>query len=158
MTISIRLKSNAFSLIPTKETIKLYVNKIIKDKSRYDFLIINCQGKIVGESVINEVDTDNMSACFRIGIFDRKNFGRGIGTEAIKMTLKFGFEELNLHRIELEVFSFNERGYRAYKRVGFEEEGIKRKAVFIEGKYHDIIVMGILRDEFLKSMEGAELK
>lgn len=42
--------------------------------------------------------------------------------------------------------------------MGFEEEGIKRKAVFIEGKYHDIIVMGILRDEFLKSMEGAELK
>ena len=142
--------------IPTEESIIFYVNEIIEDESRYDFLIINREGKIIGESVINEIDTDNMSGHFRICLFDSKNFGQGMGTEATKITLKFGFEELNLHRIELEVFSFNERGYRAYRRVGFVEEGRKREAVFIEGKHHDIIMMGILRDEFLNQRNDLE--
>lgn len=135
--------------IPTEELITLYVNRIIEDKSRYDFLIINQEGKIIGESVINEIDTDNMSGHFRISLFDSENFGKGIGTKATKMTLKFGFEELNLHRIELEVFSFNVRGFSMYKKVGFVEEGRKREAVLIKGKYYDIINMGILKEEFI---------
>ena len=54
-------------------------------------------------------DIDNRSANFRIALFNSKNCGQGIGREAIDMTLQFGFEKLNLHRIEieLEVFSFN---------------------------------------------------
>ncbi len=134
---------------PTKESIRDYVNRIVIDESRYDFLIIDLDGQIIGESVINEIDTNTMAGHFRISLFDSENFGKGIGSEVIPMTLKFAFKELNLHRIELEVFSFNERGYKAYLRAGFIEEGRRRDAEFIGGKYCDVIIMGILRDEYL---------
>lgn len=104
---------------PTEDDIWAYVQKIVEDESRYDFLIIDSKGKIIGESVINEMDEELRCANFRIALFKSENCGQGAGSEAIQMTLQFGFEKLNLHRIELEVFSFNERAYRAYLRAGF---------------------------------------
>ncbi len=135
--------------IPKEEEVREYVNRIVEDDSRYDFLIISSKGEIIGESVINEIDNYNNSAHFRIALFKSENCGQGIGAEAIQMTLQFGFKELNLHRIELEVFSFNERAYRAYYRAGFIEEGRRRDAIFINDKYYDVIIMGILHNEFI---------
>lgn len=134
--------------VVTKEQIRIYVEGIIEDDSRYDFLIINLDGEIIGESVINEIDFYNRCANFRIALFKSEDCGQGIGTEAIEMTLKFGFKELNLHRIELEVFSFNERAYAAYCGAGFIEEGRRRKAELINGEYYDVIIMGILHEEY----------
>lgn len=134
--------------IATEEEIRAYVEHIVEDDSRYDFLIISSEGQIIGESVINEIDADNRCANFRIALFKNEYCGQGIGTEAIQMTLEFGFEKLNLHRIELEVFGFNKRAYAAYRRAGFIEEGRKREAEFIDGQYCDVIIMGILHDEY----------
>lgn len=137
--------------VPTEEQVEAYVKRIVEDDLRYDFLIIDSKGHIIGESVINEINPDTGCANFRIGIFKSENFGQGIGSEATALTIKFGFEEIKLHRIELEVFSFNERAYRAYRRAGFVEEGRLREAEIIDGKYCDVIVMGILREEYLKN-------
>lgn len=141
---------------PTEDEIRAYVEKITEDDTRYDFLIINSKGEIIGESVINEIDEKLRCAHFRIALFKSENCGRGMGSEAIRMTLQFGFEKLNLHRIELEVFSFNQRAYQAYLRTGFREEGRKRDAVLIKGQYHDVIIMGILQHEFIS--RGASMK
>jgi RimJ/RimL family protein N-acetyltransferase len=141
---------------PTEDEIRTYVEKITEDDSRYDFLIINSKGKIIGESVINEIDEELRCAHFRIALFKSEDCGRGMGSEAIQMTLQFGFEKLNLHRIEPEVFSFNQRAYQAYLRAGFVEEGRKRDAVLIKGQYHDVIIMGILQHEFIS--RGASMK
>lgn len=143
--------------IGTEEEIRQYVERIVEDDSRYDFLIINAKGQIIGESVINEINNDNKSANFRIALFKSEYCGQGIGTEVIKMTLQFGFEKLKLHRIELEVFSFNERAYTAYRRVGFIEEGRKRDAEFINSQYCDVIIMGILHDEYSDDAYSIEL-
>ena len=137
--------------VATEGQITAYVNRIVEDDSRYDFLIIDSKGQIIGESVINEINPDTGCANFRIGIFKSENFGQGVGSEAIAMTIKFGFEEIKLHRIELEVFSFNERAYRAYRRAGFVEEGRLREAELIDGKYCDVIIMGILSKDYLKN-------
>lgn len=136
---------------PTEEQIRAYVEKIVDDDSRYDFLVINSEGQIIGESVLNEIDADTMCANFRIALFKNEYFGQGIGTEATQMTLQFGFEKLNLHRIELEVFSFNKRAYAAYRRAGFVEEGRMREAELINGQYCDVIIMGILHDEYINN-------
>lgn len=133
----------------TEEQIITYVERIVKENSRYDFLIINSKDQIIGESVLNEIDFDTKSASFRIALFKGEYFGKGIGSEAIKMTLQFGFEKLNLHRIELEVFSFNKRAYTAYRNAGFVEEGRKRDGKFINGEYCDVIIMGILQNEYI---------
>ena len=76
-------------------------------------------------------------------------WGKGYGTEATRTILSFAFNELNLHRVELEVYDFNARAIRTYEKAGFRHEGTRRKALFRDGSYHDVHVMGILREEFM---------
>ncbi len=83
-----------------------------------------------------------------ITIFNSEYWGIGLGTEAGKLILNFGFSVLNLQTIELEVFSFNERALACYKKAGFVETGRKREAHFSGGNYHDIILMDISKREF----------
>ena len=64
------------------------------------------------------------------------------------MTIDFAFEKLNLHRLELEVFSFNHRAERAYVSAGFKKEGVLRDAIMNDEKYADNIIMAMLEDEW----------
>lgn len=120
----------------------------IEADDRYDFLIIDPDGKIIGESVINEIDWDSRSANFRIGIFHSEACGKGIGSWAIQMTRDFAFAQLKLHRLELSVFSFNERAEKAYLKAGFKREGVLRDAIWTGTEYADDILMAILEDEW----------
>lgn len=120
----------------------------IDDEGRYDFLIIDPEGNIIGESVINEIDWNLRSANFRIGIFHSNACGKGIGTWVIRMTLGFAFEQICLHRLELDVFSFNPRAEKAYLKVGFKREGVLRDAVKDGDTYGDDILMAMLEDEW----------
>jgi len=73
---------------------------------------------------------------------------RGLGAEAIRLALGFAFNFLNMHKVNLKVFEYNERGRRCYAKSGFNEEGRIREQRFYEGRYWDEIVMGITREEF----------
>ena len=64
------------------------------------------------------------------------------------MTRDFAFAELKLHRLELEVYSFNSRAEKTYLKAGFKREGVKRDAVIDGDKYADIILMSILENEW----------
>ncbi len=120
----------------------------IDDEDRYDFLIVSPDGNIIGESVINEIDWELRSANFRIGIFHSDTCGKGIGTWATRMTCDFAFGNLHLHRLELDVFSFNPRAEKAYFKAGFKREGVLRDAVKDGDTYADDILMAILEDEW----------
>ena len=74
--------------------------------------------------------------------------GKGVGTFAIASMVNHAFSNLNLRRIQLEVLDSNEVAKNLYKKIGFVEEGRKRKAVYKNGKYVDEIVMGLLREEY----------
>lgn len=132
-----------------------FFHKCIADEERYDFLIIAPDGKIIGESVINEIDWELRSANFRICIFHTENCGKGIGFWAIAQTRDFAFRELRLHRLELDVFSFNPRAIRAYEKAGFRREGVLRDAIRDGDGYADDILMAILEDEW-RAMELLE--
>jgi RimJ/RimL family protein N-acetyltransferase len=73
---------------------------------------------------------------------------RGYGTEAASLCLRYGFEELNLNRIALSVFSHNWRAIRLYQRTGFVHEGCLREAVYRHGQYYDEYRFAMLRDEW----------
>lgn len=120
----------------------------VEGDDRYDFLIIDPAGNIIGESVINEIDWDARSANFRIAIFHSDACGKGIGSWAIRMTRDFAFKNLKLHRLELDVFSFNTRAEKAYLRAGFKREGILRDAVWNGKEYADDIIMAMLENEW----------
>lgn len=83
-----------------------------------------------------------------IGIGESACWGRGYGTEAMRLILAYGFRELNLHRVSLSVFEYNPRGYKSYLKAGFREEGRERQWIKRDGRYWDMIYMGILRQEW----------
>lgn len=139
----------------TEEEVKSFFLKCLEEDDRYFFLIISPNGRIIGESVINEIDWDLRCANFRIGIYHSTERGRGIGTWATEVTRDFAFEKLNLHRLELDVYSFNPRAEKTYLKAGFKREGILKDAIMDGDKYADDILMAILEDEW-KSIKGLQ--
>ncbi|HFU4203433.1 TPA: GNAT family N-acetyltransferase [Streptococcus suis] len=131
-----------------KEDVVSYYNRIVTDPDRFDFMLIAPDGTFIGESVINEWDKENNAANFRIVIFDENYLGQGLGSWAVKKTRDFAFEQVGLHRLELEVFSFNPRAKRAYEKAGFRLEGIKRDSLKTTDDYADTLIMAILEDEW----------
>lgn len=92
---------------------------------RFDFLLTDPQGNIVGESVLNEIDWQTRCANFRIALFHPELFGKGLGAWMTEKTLAFAFEGAKLHRVCLSVFSFNPRAIRCYEKAGFHLESIE---------------------------------
>jgi RimJ/RimL family protein N-acetyltransferase len=105
-------------------------------------------GRIVGESVLSELDEDNLSCGFRIWISGARD--RGLGTEAVRLTLRHAFEDQRLHRVGLEVYEFNPRARHVYEKAGFTHEGTMREALQFDGQWVDCHVMGILAREWFR--------
>jgi RimJ/RimL family protein N-acetyltransferase len=73
--------------------------------------------------------------------------GQGLGADAVRVIVRFGFEEMGLHRIQLGVYSFNTRAIAAYEKLGFVEEGRRREVALHGGRYYDEVIMAILASE-----------
>lgn len=134
----------------TMEQIQRFIGRIVDDMDRADYAIVSKEDPslVLGEVVLNDISWKNRSSNFRIALYSPDFFGKGYGTQATRLILKFGFEQLNLHRIDLEVYDFNPRAAHVYEKVGFKREGVKRDALYWEGSYQNAIVMSILEDEF----------
>ena len=104
-------------------------------------------GRLVGTCQLVNRNQVNQSAELQIRIGDERDRGRGFGTAAVRQLLRFAFQDWNLHRVQLAVLDGNEAALRAYLKCGFQKEGLLRDAVHIDGKYRDLIVMGVLRNE-----------
>lgn len=135
---------------PTKEQVYNYIERVLEDDSREDFIICDLHNNILGEAVLMDIDDDNKSCHFRIAIFNKKLCGQGIGYNATSEMLRVAFEELKLHRVELEVFDYNLRAKKMYEKVGFRVEGLKRDGILIENEYRGVYIMSILEDEYRK--------
>jgi RimJ/RimL family protein N-acetyltransferase len=112
------------------------------------FAIETKDGRHIGNCGIHNPSPEDRSATVGIMIGEQDCWGHGYGTDAMRTMVRFGFEEMNLHRIELDVYAFNERARASYRKCGFAEEACKRQEVFREGAYIDVIVMAVLRDEW----------
>jgi RimJ/RimL family protein N-acetyltransferase len=115
---------------------------------RLDLAIVDgAGGRCVGEAVLNEWDPGNQSCSFRI-LIGPAGRGRGLGTEATRLIVGYGFERLGLHRISLEVYSFNPRARRVYEKAGFRAEGVLRESLRYGEEWIDATVMSILASEW----------
>ncbi|PWB73722.1 MAG: GNAT family N-acetyltransferase [Anaerolineales bacterium] len=85
-----------------------------------------------------------------LGIGEREFWGRGYGTDVMKVILRYGFTEVNLNRVTLVVFEYNPRAIRSYEKAGFRHEGRMRKVLNREGRRWDMLTMGILREEWME--------
>ncbi|MFJ9374117.1 GNAT family N-acetyltransferase [Streptomyces sp. NPDC101455] len=104
-------------------------------------------GELLGEVVLFEWDPAARSCTFRTLIGPRGR-GRGIGTEATRLILGYGFEQLSLHRVQSEVYGNNHRARRVYEKVGFVVEGVRREAQSRDREWVDEVVMGVLDREW----------
>jgi len=105
-------------------------------------------GRLIGTCALSQLDSDNGSALFHITIGEKDAWGQGFGTEATRLMVDHAFRALNLHRVALTVFAFNDRAIRSYRSVGFVVEGRAREAIWREGRWWDEISMSLLDSEW----------
>ena len=108
------------------------------------------EGVHIGNLGLHQPNAEDRKASLGIMIGDKEYWSNGYGSDATVTLLRFGFGEMNLNRIWLHVFEYNERAQACYKKCGFVEEGRLRQHYYGMGRYWDVIVMGALRDEFAK--------
>jgi RimJ/RimL family protein N-acetyltransferase len=115
---------------------------------RLDLAVVErATGEYAGEVVLNDLDADNLSCSFRIGL--RRGYrDRGLGTEATRLVVDHALRTVGLHRVSLEVYAFNPRAQAVYERVGFRVEGRLRDALRWDGEYSDALVMAVLAPDW----------
>ncbi len=111
-------------------------------------IALRADDRLVGVTGLTGVDPRNRHAQFGIFIGDKSEWGKGHGTEATRLMVRHAFDTLNLHRVWLYVYEYNERGLRLYEKTGFRTEGRLRQDTFRDGRYWDTLVMAVLREEW----------
>jgi RimJ/RimL family protein N-acetyltransferase len=120
-------------------------------QGRTDYLFVVCRltdDAPLGTAGLHGLDLENGVAEFGINIGEKGEWNKGYGTDALHAICDFGFGELRLHRIELEVYAGNARARRSYEKVGFVLEGTMRERHFSEGRHEDVHLMALLREEW----------
>lgn len=132
----------------TKESHLKWMEDYVSTGKAYQFIILEKESNIsIGSVYLRDVDRTHKKAEFGIFIGEDKYRGSGIGIEATKLILEYGFNELDLNKIFLRVLTNNYKAIKSYLNVGFKYEGYFREDVCVNSKYFDVIFMGILRDE-----------
>lgn len=104
--------------------------------------------KPIGVTSLINIDYVNRNAESIIDIGDKDYWSKGFGRESFSLLLDFAFNELNLHKVYLRVFSFNERAIRLYQKLGFYEEGKLKEQLYRNGDWHDVVFMGLLKRNY----------
>lgn len=102
----------------------------------------------IGVTAFHRVDLVSRAAVFSICISDTSKWGRGYARDASEVMLRYGFQVLNLHRVQLHVWTGNAAALKTYESLGFVKEGTLREAMCHDGEYCDFHVMGILENEW----------
>ena len=125
-------------------------NLVEEQKDDELFLLIRTleDDRTIGLIGLDGIRWTHGDAWVGIGLGEREYWGKGYGTDAMRILLRYAFEELNLHRLSLSVFEYNPRAIRSYEKVGFIVEGSARQFLNRDGQRYDMIFMGILREEW----------
>ena len=110
--------------------------------------VIEAEGHLVGVTRLHDLKETDRKAHFVIGMFAPTHMGRGLGTEATRLVLDHAFRSMNLHRVDLRVLAFNHGAIASYRKCGFVQEGRERDSCWLDGQWHDDIIMGLLATEF----------
>jgi RimJ/RimL family protein N-acetyltransferase len=119
------------------------------------FALETKDGVYLGGIGLHKIDWENSNAEVGIVIGKKEYWNKGYGTDAMLAILDFAFNQMNLHRVYLRVFEFNQRGIRSYEKCGFQKEGVLRQDRYRQGRYYNTIMMGILKEEFRQNSERA---
>lgn len=135
---------------------KATMNKLRYNMSKsfgYDpmnLMIENKEGTPIG--TIQLYDFDEQDKCCKLGIRigDRDYWSKGYGEDAVKTLLEYAFMKIDIYRVTLKVYEYNERAVHCYLKCGFQTEGRTRQSAFIDGRYYDEIIMGALKSDYIR--------
>lgn len=126
-----------------------FLEKVRTDTERAWFMVIVRENeKVIGEAGLLRMDRAWHATDVSVIIGEKKEWGKGYGTETIALLLDYAFRHLKFHRVAVGVVGFNERALRFWEKLGFRKEGVQRDGYYYDGKYHDFVLMSILEDEF----------
>ena len=113
--------------------------------------ILDEQDRHIGFAWIHNIDWRYRVAVTGTVIGERSAWNKGYGSEAMKLRAQFAFEILGLHRLEAEAIADNKRSVRALERAGYRREGVARQKVWARGKWHDLVLLGMLDEDYAAS-------
>ena len=126
-----------------------FIDRIAKDEHAVAFgIVLRETDRLIGTTGLHDLQFRNRHAQFGISLGDKNEWGKGYGTEATRLVVRYAFETLNLNRVWLHVYEDNRRGIRCYEKASFKQEGVLRHDIYRDGRYGNTIVMGILRAEW----------
>ena len=130
-----------------------WFDRVAKGENNIVFAIETIEGKYIGNIGLHNIDWKDRVAATGTIIGEKEYWGKGYGTDAKMLLLEFAFNTLNLEKICSDVFEFNGRSLNYGKKCGYKEEGRKRSQVFKNGRRWDVIILGVLREEWLPVWE-----
>ena len=130
---------------------KNWYEKNILDKKNLRFsVVLKASDQTVGMVTLSKIDWQNRSATHGIKLHPSCPKGQGIGTDAVMTLMKYAFDEVNLNRLDGGRIEYNLSSKMLYEKCGWSDEGVKKKAIYRDGEYHDFIIMGILKEDYQK--------
>lgn len=126
-----------------------------KDPTQHSGFAIRSLGDdaLIGHASLFGFLWNHRSASLGIGIGRRGLWGQGYGTDAVRLMLRYAFTELNLRRVQLSVFDYNQRAIRSYQSAAFRREGVLRKGYGRDGVRYDELCMAVLYDDWARLNE-----
>ncbi|KUO74078.1 MAG: hypothetical protein APF77_23095 [Clostridia bacterium BRH_c25] len=142
-------------------------SRVTSDKLRYNMsrsfgydpmnlMIDNKEGTPIGTIQLYDFNEQDKSCKLGIRIGDRDYWGKGYGEDAVKTILEYAFMKIDIYRVTLKVYEYNERAVKCYLKCGFRNEGRTRQSAYIDGKFYDEIIMGALKSEYIELMESGK--
>jgi RimJ/RimL family protein N-acetyltransferase len=153
-----RLLDNNPARMGSLKKFKEWIEKdtVEKEPNEFIFFMLRtlAEDRLIGFVGLDGIRWSHGDSYVGIGLGEREYWGKGYGTDAMRLVLRYAFDELNLHRVSLAVFEYNPRAIRSYEKAGFVVEGRSRQFLNRDGRRWDLIYMGILREEWEKAREG----
>ncbi|HHW09165.1 MAG TPA: GNAT family N-acetyltransferase [Firmicutes bacterium] len=134
----------------SKEKAEAWFNEIQRDqgKKHVRLGIFLPDGTVIGDVALQDIDWRNRSCTIGMGIAKIEHRSKGYGTEAARLMLEYGFNNLGLERISANTLEQNKGAQRVMEKLGFTLEGVERKAVYFAGRRWDRLTYGLLREEY----------
>ncbi|MBN1963745.1 MAG: GNAT family N-acetyltransferase [Anaerolineae bacterium] len=138
------------------DEVKDFYGEMLKSKNDYVFAVRPLEGEsLLGVMMIDGIQWAHRAAGMAYAIGAPANRGQGYGTDAVRLGLRFAFNELNLYRLTVTVFSYNAASLALAKKLGFTHEGTWREFFQRDGQRWDMLFFGLLRPEW-EAMQGAD--
>lgn len=135
-------------IITTIEGEKEWLENSEKNGDANFAIIKKDKDELIGNCSLMDIDRINRKCTLGIFIGDEENKGKGYGSEALSLLLKYAFDFQNMHSVDLKVFMFNKRAIKCYEKLGFKNCGVRHESYFLDGRYIDEITMEILESDY----------